>query len=203
MTKTLFSSLMTRLLCIWLGLMTISGCGSRFIEVDALPSDINLSGKWQMVSEDKVAYQQFKRRAEDWTNQIMSELIARGQSKTFIEESRPRRMIMDVLVNLLSLPREELFFRQTPELLEVDYGVAGYHSFPLGQETEILLAGAEFNAIAGWQNNEIVLQILVTPEAQIYHRFRLMDDKNLIEIMEIELSENEVISHQRWYRREQ
>ena len=179
----------------------LSGCGSRLAVVEDIPNRVDLNGKWAFVSEDEFTYDRFRSRAEVATARITAELIAQGKSRSAIEEAQPDRMILDVLVNLLSLPRQELFFRQTDNLIEVDYGVAGYHSFLIGEETDMLLSGAEFKAIAGWQKGEVVIHIVVTSEFDIYHRFRLMDENNLLETMAIKLSENRPLEHQRWYRR--
>ena len=179
----------------------LSACGSRLAVVEDIPNRVNLSGKWAFVSEDEFTYERFRSRAEAATARVTAELIAKGKSRSAIEEAQPNRMILDVLVNLLSLPRPELFFRQTDELIEVDYGVAGYHSFLIGEETDMLLSGAEFKAIAGWQKGEVVIHIVVTSQFDIYHRFRLMDENNLLETMAIKLSEDRTLEHQRWYRR--
>ena len=180
----------------------LSGCGSRLVDLDSVPSSIDLNGNWRFVSEDAATYDQFKYRAEAWTNRVMSEITARGLSRTAIEESQPNRLILDVLISLLTLPRKEIFFRQTADTLEVDYGVAGYHSFPIGRPTKMLLARTEFDAMAGWQQEEVVIHILVTSEFDIFSRFKPMDDNNLLETIEIKLSDTRTLSHQRWYRRD-
>ena len=179
----------------------LASCGSRLVDVDSVPSTVNLNGNWLFVSEDAATYDQFKYRAEAWTNRVMSEITARGLSRTAIEESQPNRLILDVLISLLTLPRKEIFFRQTSDTLEVDYGVAGYHIFPIGTPTEILLARTEFDALAGWQEDEVVIHILVTSEFDIFNRFKPMDENNLLETIEIRLSDSRTLSHQRWYRR--
>ncbi len=186
---------------ILLSILLISGCGSRLADLDKVPVAIDLNGKWLFISEDKSTYDQFKYRAEAWTNRVMAEITARGLSRTAIEEAQPNRMLLDVLISLLTLPRKEIFFRQTSELFEVDYGVAGYHSFPIGTPTEILLAGNEFTAMAGWKDEEIVIHILVTSEFDIFNRFKLMDENNLLETIEIRISDTKTLSHQRWYRK--
>ena len=200
----MFSSITSRmqrtaliLICSFL----ITGCGSRLVDLDSVPDSVDLNGNWQFVSEDAATYDQFKYRAEAWTNRVMSEITARGLSRTAIEEAQPNRLILDVLISLLTLPRKEIFFRQTSDTLEVDYGVAGYHIFPIGTPTEILLARTEFDALAGWQEDEVVIHILVTSEFDIFNRFKPMDENNLLETIEIRLSDTRTLSHQRWYRR--
>ena len=179
----------------------LSSCGSRLVDLDSVPNSVDLSGNWEFVSEDAATYDQFKYRAEAWTNRVMSEITARGLSRTAIEESQPNRLILDVLISLLTLPRKEIFFRQTGDIFEVDYGVAGYHTFPIGRPTKMLLARTEFDAMAGWQQDEVVIHILVTSEFDIFNRFKPMDENNLSETIEIKLSDTKTLSHQRWYRR--
>jgi hypothetical protein len=201
MKRNLNQLIPLRLLSALMVVLFVSACGSRLAVVEDIPQRIDLNGKWAFVSEDEYTYDRFRARAEAATARVTAELIARGQSRSAIEEAQPNRMILDVLVNLLSLPRKELFFRQTDSLIEVDYGVAGYHSFIIGEETEILLSGGEFKAIAGWLKGEVVIHIVVTSRFDIYHRFRLMDENNLLETMEIELSDDNTLEHSRWYRR--
>lgn len=181
--------------------LLLASCGSRLVSLDKVPNSVDLNGNWLFVSEDAATYDQFKYRAEAWTNRVMSEITARGLSRTAIEESQPNRLILDVLISLLTLPRKEIYFRQTNDIIEVDYGVAGYHSFPIGSPTEMLLARTEFDAMAGWQTDEIVIHILVTSEFDIFNRFKPMDENNLLETIEIRLSDSKTLSHQRWYRR--
>jgi len=200
-SNKLHNSALLRSLAVFCILISINACGSRLAVVEDIPNRVDLNGKWAFVSEDEYTYERFRSRAEAATARVTAELIAKGQSRSAIEQAQPNRMILDVLVNLLSLPRKELFFRQTDSLIEVDYGVAGYHSFPIGKETDMLLSGAEFKAIAGWQKGEVVIHIIVTSQFDIFHRFRLMDENNLLETMEIRLSSDRTLDHQRWYRR--
>jgi hypothetical protein len=179
----------------------LSGCASRLSKLEKLPASFNVDGTWQFVSQDEASYKRFTRRARQATAKITAELIQRGESRAAREQAEPDRMLLDVLVSLLSLPRNELFFNQTPRTIEIDYGVAGYHVFPIGESTELLMGGAELDAVAGWDKGNLVVHIRVTNDFDIYQRFRLMDNLNLLETMEITLENGRTISHERWYRR--
>ena len=180
--------------------LTLSSCTSRLSKVGQSPANIDLNGVWTFISEDQSTYDQFKRRVQNATAMATVQLIKKGDSNMIREQAQPNRMLLDMLIGLLSLPREEIFFNQTDRTIEVDYGVAGYHSFPIAVPTKMVMAGAELDAVAGWENDELLIHILVTDQFQIYQRFRLMDSKNLLETMEIKLSSNQRLRHQRWYR---
>lgn len=183
-------------------LLMAAACSSRLMQLAPPPSGINLTGNWEFISQDEVAFERFKQRIGQAAMRVHAQMIEQGQNgRSNFQRAMPERMLLDMLTGLLTLPRKELYFKQTKQMIEIDYGVAGYHSFPIGKATELLLNGAELDATAGWKDGDLQVQILVTSEFQIQQKFRLMDANNLLETTSVQLSHQRSLNHQRWYRR--
>ncbi|MBT8448242.1 MAG: hypothetical protein KJO69_01045 [Gammaproteobacteria bacterium] len=178
----------------------LTSCASRLMELDLPPSDKNISGTWVFISQDEVAYSEFKRRAQFASTRAITNLDSQNSSKRrTASKDLPNHLLMDVLVSLVSLPIQELFFEQNSNTLAVDYGVAGYHRFNMAKDNELLIGGAKIKATAGWEAEQIVIHMVITDRFQIIQRFRLLDKTNLLETLEVNMGSEQSLQHQRWY----
>jgi len=180
--------------------LLLSGCASRLMKLDLPPSNKNISGTWVFISQDEAAYSEFKRRAQFASTRAMTNLDSQNSSqRRTASKDLPNHLLMDVLVSLVSLPMQELFFEQNSSSLAVDYGVAGYHRFNMAEDNELLIGGAKIKATAGWEDEEIVIHMVITDRFQIIQRFRLLDKTNLLETLEVNMGSERSLKHQRWY----
>ena len=109
-----------RLMALIVLLFSLTACASRLKQVSRAPETINITGSWKLLSQDQNSYERFNRQARMASAKATAELIERGESRSAIIEAQPNRMLLDVLISLLSLPREELFFRQTSGTIAID-----------------------------------------------------------------------------------
>lgn len=169
------------------------------------PSSADFSGTWRFISQDENAYQDFKRRAQFASTRALTDLTKpskqQQQRSRRTSDALPNHILLDMLVSLVSLPIDELYIKQTASTFAIDYGVAGYHQFKLAKENELLIGGAELKSTAGWEDGQMLIQMVVTERFQIIQKFRQMDKNNLVETLEVTLGNEQKISHQRWYQR--
>ncbi len=189
-----------RIFTVIMAFLLLTGCASRLMTLEIPPASKNFSGNWQFISQDETAYDEFRRRAQFASTRALTNLDS-DQSSSRRKASRdlPNHLLMDMLVSLVSLPINELFIEQGQSQLSVDYGVAGYHSFKLAEENELLIGGAKIKATAGWQAEQMVIHMVITERFQIIQRFRLLDETNLVETLEVNMGSEQSLRHQRWY----
>lgn len=190
-----------RLVIVFIFSILISGCASRLITLEQPPADKNISGTWYFVSQDEVAYRDFKQRAQYASTRALTSIktTSSNQRRRRMDSDLPNHLLMDMVVSLVSLPINELFIEQTGKSLAIDYGVAGYHRFDIAKANELVIGGAELKATAGWKENQMHVQMVITDRFQIVQRFRLMDKSNLLETLTLNMGDERSISHQRWY----
>jgi len=124
--------------------LIMTACGSRLINVSSPPAKSDYTGLWKFIDQAEDTHKQLRRRSQYATSNIIPIESRDGSTRRSRNPyDTPVHILTDMLIGLLSLTPKELFITQSGNKVEVDYGVAGYHSFPIAEPTKIIMANIE------------------------------------------------------------
>ncbi len=113
------------------------------------------------------------------------------------------KLLHDLVVGLLTIAPNELYFEQTDKNVSIDFGVAGYHTFTILQQSEILMDGFEIEAIAGWKQHDFIIQMRIGTSYTLTEKFTLLDKNRLLETIELVISNRKKpIIHKRYFKKQ-
>ena len=167
-------------------MMLLSAC-SNHGDFKKAPAGASISGTWEFVSQDNTSYQ----RLLNALNYMP--LGIPGLSNSDVEYSRrsnstylEHKLLRDMLVGVFSIIPKDIYIEQSPTQVSVDFGVAGFHTFNIGEKNELIMQGLEVDAYAGWINEQFTIQIGNSNYYKLIEKFNVINNR-LIRTIELDI----------------
>lgn len=181
--------------------MVLLAACSNLGDFKQAPPDTSISGTWEFVSQDQASYQQLLNALN------YMPLGIPGLSNSDVEYNRransgyyEQKLLRDMLVGVFSITPKELYIEQSAAQVSVDFGVAGFHTFNIGERNELIMQGLEVNAFAGWINGEFTIQIGKSEYYRLVEKFNVINDR-LIRTIELNIyGKDKPLRHRRYFK---
>jgi hypothetical protein len=165
------------------------------------PPGTSISGTWEFVSEDEASYQQLLNALN------YMPLGIPGLSNSDVEYSRranssyfEQKLLRDMLVGVFSITPKDIYIEQSPTQVSVDFGVAGFHTFTIGEKNELIMQGLEVDAYAGWISGQFTVQIGNSNYYKLIEKFNVINDR-LIRTIELNIyGKDKPLIHRRYFK---
>jgi hypothetical protein len=181
-------------------MMLLAGC-SNHAAFKKAPTGASISGTWEFVSQDEASYQLLLNALNYMPLGIPGLSNSdvdynRRSNSTYLEQ----KLLRDMLVGVFSIIPKELYIEQSPSQVSVDFGVAGFHTFNIGEKNELIMQGLEVNAFAGWINGEFTIQIGSSNYYKLVEKFNVINDR-LIRTIELDVyGKDKPLMHRRYFK---
>jgi hypothetical protein len=180
--------------------MLLAGC-SNHGDFKKAPPGASISGTWEFVSQDDASYQQLLNALNYMPLGIpglsnSDVAYNRRSNSTYLEQ----KLLRDMLVGVFSIIPKDLYIEQSPTQVSVDFGVAGFHSFNIGERNELIMEGLEVDAYAGWINGQFTIQIGNSAHYKLIEKFNVINDR-LIRTIELNIyGRDKPLIHSRYFK---
>lgn len=164
-------------------------------------AEISLSGIWVFDQQDEQSFQHLQ-NALNYVPLVLKQRRSNyGQNHSQSDfQHREQKILRDLLVGLLTIVPKELYILQTEQKVAIDFGVAGYHSFNILQQTKIIIDGFEIVAFAGWKKRDLIISLSMGSSYQLIEKFSLINPRQLEETIELQIVGREkALTHKRYF----
>lgn len=191
-------------LIIFLLLPVLGACSKQLNRQPAPDTRVDLSGTWRFVKQNEQSIRRMQHQLNYVPVNIDGKTSMVEQNATHSKyDTNQHKLLRNLLVGLLTTSPRELYFEFTGNSVAIDFGVAGYHTFSIQQESEIFIDGFEVDAFANWKNNTLVIQMNMGSSYEVIENFMLLDDSRLLETIELKIpNRKRPVIHKRLFKRQ-
>jgi len=181
-------------------ILILSGCADK-PKLYGPPEDLSLSGVWAFDRQDERSVQYMINRLNH-VPLILNNPYGKVRRSNQRASSRylEQNVLRDLLVGLFTIVPKELYILQSDDNIAIDFGVAGYHKFNFPGKSEIILDGLKIQALSGWKQENLHIQLNIGNGYQLIETFTLINKEQLLETIELKfLNGDNSLIHKRYY----